>query len=329
MTSKLQSTFSWGAFFKSNALLFAIVFGVATAFIGHALPLSETFCRAVRTTVSLVQPVLIFLMLLLTFCKMSFAELRPGRLHFELLAVQGGGFLLCVALSACPFFSDPFLNLLWQSAAILFICPTGTATAVVTSRLGGSAEFVASYTLLANLLTSLLLPLFVPVLHPSGHAEFFPSFFSVLGKVFPLLLLPLLSAWLLQLRSPRLCSRLISVPGLPFRLWCLTLALSVAVTVSNVLNERVGIGVLCAVGVVSLLACAAQFALGRWVGARRRRPITCSQSMGQKNTVFAIWASTFLLNPISALAPGFYCVWHNLYNTWQLKHVDKISPDDK
>ena len=225
MTSKLQSTFSWGAFFKSNALLFAIVFGVATAFIGHALPLSETFCRAVRTTVSLVQPVLIFLMLLLTFCKMSFGELRPGRLHFELLAVQGGAFLLCVALSACPFFSDPFLNLLWQSAAILFICPTGTATAVVTSRLGGSAEFVASYTLLANLLTSLLLPLFVPVLHPSGHAEFFPSFFSVLGKVFPLLLLPLLTAWLLQLRSPRLCSRLISVPGLPFRLWCLTLAL--------------------------------------------------------------------------------------------------------
>ena len=42
------------------------------------------------------------------------------------------------------------------------------------------------------------------------------------------------------------------------------------------------------------------------------------QSLGQKNTVFAIWMGYTFMEPIVSVAGGFYSIWHNLYNSWQL-----------
>ncbi|MCI6725792.1 MAG: transporter, partial [Bacteroidales bacterium] len=42
------------------------------------------------------------------------------------------------------------------------------------------------------------------------------------------------------------------------------------------------------------------------------------QALGQKNTVFAIWMGYTFLTPVSSLAGGFYSIWHNIFNAWQL-----------
>ena len=42
------------------------------------------------------------------------------------------------------------------------------------------------------------------------------------------------------------------------------------------------------------------------------------QALGQKNTVFAIWFAYTFMTPVTAIAGGFYSVWHNIVNTWQL-----------
>ena len=66
-----------------------------------------------------------------------------------------------------------------------------------------------------------------------------------------------------------------------------------------------------------------QFAFGRWLGERCGRRVSTSQALGQKNTVFVIWLGYTFLNPVTSLAGGFYSIWHNVYNTWQLRQCAK------
>ena len=61
----------------------------------------------------------------------------------------------------------------------------------------------------------------------------------------------------------------------------------------------------------------------RRIGRKHGEPVAGTQSLGQKNTVFAIWMGYTFLNPVTALAGGFYSLWHNLVNSWQLWRVRK------
>ena len=58
---------------------------------------------------------------------------------------------------------------------------------------------------------------------------------------------------------------------------------------------------------------------------RRReiRKITSGQSLGQKNTVFAIWLGYTFMTPETAIVGGLYSIWHNIYNSWQLRNLTK------
>ena len=47
--------------------------------------------------------------------------------------------------------------------------------------------------------------------------------------------------------------------------------------------------------------------------------------MGQKNTVFAIWMGLVFLNPVTSVVGGFYSIWHNLINSWQLYKKAKAA----
>ena len=68
----------------------------------------------------------------------------------------------------------------------------------------------------------------------------------------------------------------------------------------------------------SLISCLLQFWLGRKVGALYNDKITAGQSLGQKNTVLAIWMGYTFFTPITAVAGGFYSIWHNVINSYQL-----------
>lgn len=45
--------------------------------------------------------------------------------------------------------------------------------------------------------------------------------------------------------------------------------------------------------------------------------------MGQKNTVFAIWMGLMFLDPVTSVTGGFYSIWHNIVNSWQLYKKNK------
>lgn len=57
----------------------------------------------VARAVDIIQPLLIFTMLFLAFCKISLHDLRPCRWHLWLLLIQGGSFsLMALLLYSCP-----------------------------------------------------------------------------------------------------------------------------------------------------------------------------------------------------------------------------------
>ena len=63
--------------------------------------------------------------------------------------------------------------------------------------------------------------------------------------------------------------------------------------------------------------------MGRKVGAHFRDKVTGGQSLGQKNTVLAIWLALTYLDPIASIAPAAYVAWHNIVNSYQIIHFHK------
>ena len=56
---------------------------------------------------------------------------------------------------------------------------------------------------------------------------------------------------------------------------------------------------------------------------RKQADYRKGQSLGQKNTVLAVWMSQAFLDPISSIAPTAYIVWQNFVNSYQIYRRDK------
>jgi BASS family bile acid:Na+ symporter len=149
--------------------------------------------------------------------------------------------------------------------------------------------------------------------------DFLSSFLLILSKIFPLLLCPLITASLVRRFAPRLHDFLVKkCRNLPFYLWLVALSLAIALTVKSIVHSNISVYVQIGIAIVSLICCIVQFAFGRYIGRKYGDTITGGQSLGQKNTVFAIWLAYTFLTPVTSIAGGFYSIWHNIVNTWQL-----------
>ena len=342
----------------------AMVTGASIYLLYHMMP--EPVHKAgpfLAAGLSVLQPLLIFAMLFLTFCRIEPRDLKPHRWHWWLLLIQGGSFvaLAFVILGLVRWFPGDHqaTTILIESAMLCMICPTATAAAVVTRKLGGDVAGITTYVVLINLLAAVLVPLIVPMIQPVAGMSFWDAFRLILAKVFPLLITPCLAAWLVRYLLPKAHSWLLKYQDLPFYIWAVALTLAIAVTVKAIVHSTLSLNLLLMMSAVSLVCCALQFVLGRFVGAHYRphrsparhrrhqkyqnvddaveasrmyeveamakeaRKVTAGQSLGQKNTVFAIWLAYTFMTPETAIIGGLYSVWHNLYNSWQLYRAGK------
>lgn len=297
-------------------LIFAIMGGVAAYFLYSALPLPAAVHSAAMQGVELLQPLLIFGMLFLTFCKVDLRDLRLCRYHWWLLAFQTALYLaLGAAVMSLP---AGGMRVVLEGGMICFICPTATAGAVIVRKLGGDAAHITTYTILINLLASLIIPATIPLVHPNPDLTMFNASMLILGKVFPLLLLPLVGAFLLKQLFPKAHATVRCYGHLSFDLWVVALALAMAVTTRYIVHTDVSLAAEGGLVAASLIACISQFWVGRRIGARYGDKVTAGQSLGQKNTVLAIWLGYTFFTPITSVAGGFYSIWHNVINSWQL-----------
>lgn len=309
---------------KEWTLIIAMLSGIIFYFIYINIPIFDTSHHLVHEAVSVVQPILIFTMLFLTFCKIDVKHLKLKKWHLWLLLLQALFFSgLGVILIISP---ESTMRVLIEGAMLCLICPTATAGAVITRKLGGDVGAITTYTILINVVTAILIPMFVPFVHPHPDLEVGSAALLILGKVFPLLLCPLVAAAVVRRIWPRFISFIDRVPDLSFYIWAISLALAIAVTCHSIVNTTVDFATITGLVIISLVSCVLQFWLGRKLGGLYDDRITGGQSFGQKNTVLAIWMGYTFFTPVTAIVGGFYSIWHNIINSYQLyRHEHKIS----
>lgn len=266
--------------------------------------------------IAFLAPYLIFVMLLITFCKVRPSEFRVTRLSWSLLGVQLLGSL------AVFFLLRPVGEDIAQGAFICVFCPTATAAPVITGMLGGSVARVATYSIVSNLSVAVLAPVLFEYMGGAsvgGQVAFFDGFITICYKVGPLIIAPLLVAGLMSRTVPRVHHAIASHQSLSFYIWAVSLFIVVGRAVSFVMSEPADkIPEMIVLALVSMLMCCVQFYLGRRIGRRFGDKIAGAQGLGQKNTVLAIWMALTFLNPISSVGPAAYVAWQNTINSAQL-----------
>jgi BASS family bile acid:Na+ symporter len=210
------------------------------------------------------------------------------------------------------------------AAFITGIAPTAISSSVIVSFIQGRVEYVASAVLLTNVSVALLLPIALPVV---AGAALHVSTWQVLRPVLVVMLVPLILARLAR-RLPT-GAQTVVVRGKPlaFLLWLVNLFI-VSSNASHFLRtETAGsLASLLWIALISLVICAVNFSLGALIGGRLFWQ-EFSQALGQKNNSFAIWIALTFLNPLIAIGPTSYVLYHNLYNSFQIYLFEKRRRD--
>lgn len=279
-------------------------------------------CRPVTAVESLshqmITPTLIFLMLFFTFCRVKPQQMKPQMLHLWLLLFQ---VVVSVAVYLLLFWFDPLLA---QGAMICVLAPVAMAAVVIGGMLGANITTMATYSLVCNMTIAIVAPVILSLVG-ADHC----TFFGVLSRVAPVLVLPFIAAQLCRLLLPRLTRWIAEHSQISFYMWMLSLIVVIGRTTTFILDLKNADPVSeMALALVALVICIVQFKVGRALGRRYGDAAAGGQSLGQKNTVLAVWMAQAFLDPISSIAPTAYIVWQNLVNSYQLYRYDHI-PDHK
>ena len=304
-------------FLKNWTLPLAMMAGTLVYFFFARISFLAPVKPYVNVLVAILTPALIFAQLLLTFCKVEVHELKPKSWHGWLLLFQSVSCLVVASiLILCPM--EEVYREVFEGAMVCLICPTATAAAVITGKLGGSAASLTTYTLLSNLLAAISVPLVFPLVEPHAEITFWVAFLKILSKVFPLLLFPFFLAWFLRVFLPKVHHFLLGFHDAAFYLWGVALAIVSGQTVRSLMNSEAPVFVEVLIALAGLVACCIQFYLGKKIGGHYKERISGGQALGQKNTVLAIWMAYTYLNPLSSVGPGSYVLWQNIINSYQL-----------
>lgn len=265
------------------------------------------------STLTPLTPYMIFIMLFITFCRVTPGEMKFGALHFILLGVQllGG--------TACYLALKTLDESAAQGIAICIIAPTAISSVVVGGMLGANAATMTTFTLLSNISVAVFAPLFFSFVGTHADIPFTDSFFKILVKVMPMLVIPFAAAFALRKISPKIHKTIGDTQIISFYIWSLALMIVTGQTVEFIkeqesANYRLEIYIAAA----AFFVCVSQFITGRLIGKKYNDKIAGGQSLGQKNTILAIWMAQTYLNPISSIGPASYVLWQNLVNSWQI-----------
>lgn len=263
----------------------------------------------------MLTPTFIFTMLFFTFCRVDARRIRFSWMHLWLLLFQAVGSLaVYYALSA-------FDVVVAQGAMICVLAPVAMAAVVIGGMLGANLETMAAYSLLCNIAIALYAPL---LLHAFGNGEC--TMAQILQKVSPLLIAPFVAGQFCRFCLRRVSDWVVAHNYLSFYVWLLSLIVIIGRTTCFLLDQsEANIVTEILLALVALIICIVQFLVGRYIGQRYGDTVAGGQSLGQKNTVLAVWLSQAFLDPISSVAPTAYIVWQNIVNSYQLWRADRKS----
>ena len=309
-------------FIKDWTLPVAICTGIAIYLFFALIPAFDGFARAADPVFQQMLPTFMFLVLFVTFCKVDYRRLRPVAWHWWVGVFQVLTVGVVVATILCFRLSGESL-ILAEAILTCIIGPCASAAAVVTQKLGGNLEEMTTYTFISNFITALLIPICFPLIDKAADIHFLEAFILILYKVFTVLVVPMILAYIVKHHASWLCRRITSVKDLSYYLWGGSLLIVSGTTMKNILHAQTSAGFLLVIAVGSLLLCLFQFGCGRAIGSHFGQTVNAGQALGQKNTAFAIWIACTYLSPLSSVGPGCYILWQNIINSWEIWAAQK------
>ena len=296
---------------------------VKTVAMPSAMLVGAVLCRPVTALETwsgrMVTPVLIFLMLFVTFCRVRPSEMRLSMLHGWLLLFQT---IACVGVY---FLLLPLDRTVAQGAMICVLAPVAMAAVVIGGMLGANVATMATYSLLCNMAVALLAP---AVLSFAGMGAC--SFAGMLARIVPLLVLPFAAAQCCRAVLPGVAGWVAAHSQISFYLWLVSLAVVIGRTTAFLIDlHDASAATELWLAAAALVICLVQFKTGRAIGRRYGDPAAGGQSLGQKNTVLAVWMAQSFLDPISSVAPTAYIVFQNFVNSYQIWRKDRERTENR
>ena len=260
-------------------------------------------------------------MLFMTFLGLDVRKMKLRRSHFVILALNlFVGTASCEALKLC----GPRFDALAAAAFFTGLAPTATAAPAIASFLKREVEYVVTGLLLTTFGVAAALPALLPWSLGVASSEFgfLSAFFHVATSVFGAIVAPIVAARMLRRLYPASAGWTKRFKTATFYAWVLMVTVISCRASEFIHNPSNGVEttILLEIAALSLAICALNFALGFLVGERGLREES-SQTLGQKNTGAMIYFASLYANPVAALGPTIYVLWHNSWNALQLQRL--------
>jgi bile acid:Na+ symporter, BASS family len=298
---------SYASFFHAYGKVLSLI---VTMLIGALIPQA-----------SVLSPFIQYLLMSMLFFAFLDIEIKPAAVHKGVLWVLLAN--ITVALVAYETFSRISADL-GMAAFITAIAPTAISSTVIVSFIQGRVEFMVAAVLLTNISMALIVPIVLPFV---VGANIHISTWEVLQPVLITMFVPLILARLALYLPQKAQSVVRAGKRFSFPIWLANLFIISAKASAFVIHENAGaLGILAQIALVSLIICVINFALGALLGGRKYWQES-SQALGQKNNSFAIWIALTFINPLVAMGPTFYVLYHNLYNTWQIYRFERQNKE--
>ena len=259
---------------------------------------------------------LLMIMLLMVFLGLNIRDMKLRKSHFIVLLVN-----LVIGVSC--YFAVKYLtgnDTLAQAAFFVGITPTATAAAVVMGFLNGNVGYVLTAFVVTNLGIACVLP---PLMGMVCGDTSWSFMLRVLESLAFLLVIPyVVSRVILKIR-PEAREWPKKVRTATFSLWSVTLFI-IATQAAEFFQKNPDVSLLIVgeIALIALLICAANFAIGYFVGEKGLKHES-SQSLGQKNTTLTIYLALVYAGPLVAMGVISYVLWHNSYNAIQFFFHDR------
>ena len=285
-----------------------------------AMVIGALLCRPLavveQATAGTLTPILIAAMLFVTFCRVDIRAMRLSTIHIWMLAVQFIGSIAVYHLV------EPLLGeVIAEGAMICVLAPIAMAAVVIGGMLGANVTTMVTYSLICNIATAIIAPM---ILHHYGDGTC--TFAEIIGRVAPTLVAPFVVAQILRYLKPKAAEWFASRSSISFYLWLVSLILVLGRTTAFIIDADAEIATQVELAAISLVLCIVQFSIGRMLGKLLGDTVAGGQSVGQKNTILAVWMSQQFLNPIASIAPTAYIIWQNFVNSFQIyRHEQRIA----
>jgi bile acid:Na+ symporter, BASS family len=293
------------SFFKIYGKVFALL---ATMALGALVPQVHVFSFLIQ-----------YLLMVMLFFSFLDIELRLQTFQKSILWILFANIIVAFASYAVLTSFDGTLAL---TAFMTAIAPTAIAAPVIMSFIKGHIEYVVAAVLVTNLSSAIIIPVTLPfLLGAQAHVRI--SVWEVLEPVVIVMFVPLILARSVSYLPSGTRRFFRTGKRFSFAIWLLNLFLISANASSFLRQEDANsLSTLLVIALISLVLCIINFGLGALLGGRQNWQ-EASQSLGQKNLSFVIWIALTFINPLVAMGPTFYILFHHLYNSWSIYQFEK------